>query len=168
MLQHVLTPRRIERRRSASAGSEEDAIRRALCCHRDSDPVVSSRRAPAQRCRRVRLRAGDARATGGDPAGDEPGVTCELIDRAGRARRQRRARCASGLAPAGGGVPGHPVFLARSLWPELESLRGDTGARQLFAVHPEWLHEVDVEGEPAGDVDTPEDLARAEERTALR
>lgn len=50
--------------------------------------------------------------------------------------------------------PGHPVLLARSVWPELATLTGDTGARPLLAAHPEWLAEVDVDGDAPPDVDT--------------
>ena len=58
----------------------------------------------------------------------------------------------------GRGVPGHPVFLARRIWPDIEELRGDQGARALLDAHPEWLLEVAVAGEEAPhDVDTWED-----------
>jgi CTP:molybdopterin cytidylyltransferase MocA len=57
-------------------------------------------------------------------------------------------------------VPGHPVLLARGLWPRLEELRGDTGARELFAAHPEWLCEVEVDEEPPVDLDHFEDYLR--------
>jgi CTP:molybdopterin cytidylyltransferase MocA len=58
------------------------------------------------------------------------------------------------------GRPAHPTLLARSIWPDLARLRGDAGARQLIRTHPEWRHVVEVGGDPPGDVDTPEDLAR--------
>jgi len=151
-------------------GPEEDAIRRALVLppRVPTRVVVVADDAPAQSASlRAGLRAVDSRATRAAVLlGDQPGVTSELIDRVGAALAVSGAPAARPvwLDAAGRRVPGHPVFLARSLWPELESLRGDTGARQLFAAHPEWLHEVSVAGEPIGDVDTPEDLARARER----
>jgi xanthine dehydrogenase accessory factor len=176
MLQHVLT--------AAAAsnvdeivlvlGADEEAIRRALVLPAQipTRVVVVAGEAPAQSVSlRAGLRAVDARATrAAILLGDEPGVTDELIDRVGAALADSGARAARPLwrDATGRCVPGHPVFLSRSIWPELESLRGDTGARQLFEAHPEWLHEVHVEGEPVGDVDTPEDLARADERAALR
>jgi CTP:molybdopterin cytidylyltransferase MocA len=111
------------------------------------------------------LRAADPRA---DVAvvllGDQPGVAAALIDRL-------VAEFAAGSAPAlrpvwrdaqGRAVPGHPVLLARSLWGAALELRGDAGARQLFGAHPEWLRELQLPGEPPADLDTPEDLARAE------
>ena len=62
----------------------------------------------------------------------------------------------------GGGlpVPGHPVVLARRIWPEVEKLRGDRGARAVLSAHPDWLLEVPVEGDPPDDVDTWEDYRR--------
>lgn len=41
-----------------------------------------------------------------------------------------------------GGVPGHPVLIGRSWWPQVEELaRGDRGARALFAVERHLLVE---------------------------
>lgn len=59
-----------------------------------------------------------------------------------------------------GGRPGHPVLLDRSVWPEVDAVRGDIGARDLLAHHPEWVVEVEVEGEVPPDVDTWEDYER--------
>ena len=36
-----------------------------------------------------------------------------------------------------GGRPGHPVLLARRVWPELRADRGDRGARDLIARRPD-------------------------------
>jgi xanthine dehydrogenase accessory factor len=176
MLQHVL-----DAAAAASVGEivlvlgpEQDAIRHALVLPTGipTRVVVVSGEAPAQSVSlRAGLRAVDPRAALAVVLlGDEPGVTSELIEQVGAGLAGSGAPAARPVwrDAAGRRVPGHPVFLARSLWPELESLRGDTGARQLFAAHPEWLHEVDVEGEPVGDVDTPEDLARAGERAEPR
>jgi molybdenum cofactor cytidylyltransferase len=63
-------------------------------------------------------------------------------------------------------VPGHPVFVARTLWPQVEALRGDEGARALFAAHPEWLLEVEIDAEPPPDIDTWQDYERALRRSA--
>ncbi len=52
-----------------------------------------------------------------------------------------------------------PVLLDRSLWPEVMSLDGDRGARQVFQERPELLDTVPAAGRP-DDVDTPEDYAR--------
>ncbi len=53
------------------------------------------------------------------------------------------------------------MILARLIWPEVDKLRGDQGARGLFAAHPEWLVEIPVEGGPAADIDTWDDYQGA-------
>ncbi len=55
------------------------------------------------------------------------------------------------------GRPGHPVVIARELFPEIVSLRGDAGARDLLMAHGA----VEVECGALSrddDVDTPDDL----------
>ncbi len=52
-----------------------------------------------------------------------------------------------------------PVVLSRELWPELEALQGDAGARQVLDGHPELLDVVPAGGRP-DDVDTPGDYAK--------
>ena len=51
-----------------------------------------------------------------------------------------------------GGRPGHPKLFDRRLLPDLLGLAGDTGARDLVAAHPEWVHRVEV-GDLASDAD---------------
>jgi len=88
--------------------------------------------------------------------GDQPGVAAPLIDTVAAAffdsgacvvrpvYREADGRC----------VPGHPVFWARRVWPEVEALRGDRGGRALLALHPEWLLEIPFEGDAPHDIDT--------------
>jgi molybdenum cofactor cytidylyltransferase len=52
-----------------------------------------------------------------------------------------------------------PVVLARELWDELLSLKGDAGAKQVLQGHPELLDMVPAPGRP-DDIDTPEDYAK--------
>ena len=52
-----------------------------------------------------------------------------------------------------------PVVLSRELWPELETLEGDSGARQLLDRHPELLDVVPAQGRP-DDIDTADDYAK--------
>jgi len=65
-----------------------------------------------------------------------------------------------------GGKPGHPVALGRAVWEAVEALRGDAGARDLLAEHPEWIVHADVEGAPPPDLDTEEDYRRLSTRRA--
>jgi len=52
-----------------------------------------------------------------------------------------------------------PVVLSRELWPDLETLEGDSGARQILDAHPELLDIVPAAGRP-DDIDTPDDYAK--------
>jgi molybdenum cofactor cytidylyltransferase len=91
--------------------------------------------------------------------GDQPEVRAEAL---------RAVIAAAGDAPvvraSYGGVPGHPVLLARSLWPELARGRGDAGARGLIAARGERPALVEVGGSAPADIDTPDDYARLRAR----
>jgi molybdenum cofactor cytidylyltransferase len=52
---------------------------------------------------------------------------------------------------------GHPVLLDRRIWPEVEAVRGDAGARDLLAAHPKWIVAAEVPADPPPDLDTWED-----------
>ncbi len=102
--------------------------------------------------------------------GDQPQIIADLIDRMAAAFRSANRPFVRPVysGPDGRRVPGHPVFLARRIWPEVEKLSGDQGARALLAAHRDWLLEVSLEGAPLGDIDTWEDYLRAvEDRQAL-
>lgn len=58
------------------------------------------------------------------------------------------------------GAPGHPVVLARRVWPTVDALRGDQGARAVMAAHPEWLTSIRLRGDTPTDIDTPADYER--------
>ena len=120
---------------------------------------------------RLGLRSADPRASAAAILlGDQPRVTGPLIDRVvaaflgAGAPVVRPVYCGSHQR----GVPGHPVLVDRRIWPEVETLRGDEGMRGLLARKPEWLLEVPVEGEPPGDVDTPEDYRSAAAASVTR
>jgi CTP:molybdopterin cytidylyltransferase MocA len=90
--------------------------------------------------------------------GDQPLVSGRAVARVVQAWR-------SGAGPVVtatyGGRPGHPKLFDRRLRPDLLRLTGDTGARDLVAAHPEWVHRVEVGdlGSDA-DVDVEADLER--------
>jgi len=91
--------------------------------------------------------------------GDQPGVDAKLINRVIEAFAAADQPLARPVFDTGTRqVPGHPVVIARSLWPELASLKGDEGARALIAGRPDSVLEVPIEGEAPADIDTMEDF----------
>ena len=110
----------------------------------------------------LRSAAADSRASA-VLLGDQPFVTAELIDKIAAAFEAGDAPIARPVYVAANGdvVPGHPVFIARRIWPDVERLKGDEGARALLAAHPDWLQEVRMAGAPAADIDTQADYQRA-------
>jgi len=88
---------------------------------------------------------------------DQPLVAAEAY------RRVKAVSDDSGIVvPTYGGQPGNPVKLARSLWPEAMTLRGDTGARALM--RDRVVGRVDcTDTGSAADVDTLEDLERLQQ-----
>jgi molybdenum cofactor cytidylyltransferase len=95
--------------------------------------------------------------------GDQPGVTSGLIDAV-------VAAFVAGGGPIvrpvwtradGAAHPGHPVVLARSVWPALAGVTGDHGARAVLAAHPEWVRELAMPGAPLADIDDRADYRRA-------
>jgi molybdenum cofactor cytidylyltransferase len=91
--------------------------------------------------------------------GDMPKVAAGEIDRLIAAFNpvEGRAIC----VPTRRGKRGNPVLLASRLFPELSSVSGDIGARDLIAAHPELVAEVEMEGDGIlTDIDTPQALAR--------
>jgi len=91
--------------------------------------------------------------------GDQPGVDAKLINRVIDAFATADQPLARPVFDTGTRhVPGHPVVIARSLWPELATLKGDEGARGLIAGRPDSVLEVPMEGEPPADIDTMEEF----------
>ena len=91
--------------------------------------------------------------------GDQPLVTPAVVERLVAAWR---AGAGPVVSAAYGGRPGHPKLFDGRLLDDLARLGGDTGARELLAAHPEWVHPVEVG--PLGadlDVDDQAGLARA-------
>jgi molybdenum cofactor cytidylyltransferase len=90
--------------------------------------------------------------------GDQPLVSGRAVARLVDAWR---AGAGPVVTAAYHGRPGNPKLFDRRLLPELLSLDGDTGARDLVAAHPEWVHQAEVGdlGSDA-DVDVEADLER--------
>jgi molybdenum cofactor cytidylyltransferase len=85
---------------------------------------------------------------------DQPGVSSQvvlaLIEAFGTTRKQIvRAAYRDGPGPA---------LLSREIYAEAGHLYGDVGARVLMASHPEWVHDVSIDADLPGDIDTPADL----------
>ena len=90
--------------------------------------------------------------------GDQPLVPGRAVARVVEAWR---AGAGPVVTATYGGRPGHPKLFDRRLLPDLLSLGGDAGARDLVAAHPEWVHRVEAGdlGSDA-DVDVEADLER--------
>jgi molybdenum cofactor cytidylyltransferase len=58
------------------------------------------------------------------------------------------------------GQSGHPVLVSRTIFPEIEVLRGDKGVWKLLEAHPEWIQEIPLDLAPPGDINRLEDYAR--------
>jgi CTP:molybdopterin cytidylyltransferase MocA len=147
-------------------GAQAEAVRAALAlpAERPLCVTVNDRWAEGQSTSlHAGLAALDARA---DAAaillGDQPGIDSALIDAVAAAFVAAGAAAARPVyrSETGQRIPGHPVFLHRRLWPALETLRGDAGARTVLAEHPEWVLDVPVAGPPPVDIDTPADYER--------
>lgn len=83
--------------------------------------------------------------------GDQPGVEPSVVS-----RLLELWRCGAPLAlPVHDGRAGHPVLFDRSLFPELRTLQGDSGAREVIRRH--WEEAATVSARPLWDIDTPAD-----------
>lgn len=89
---------------------------------------------------------------------DQPGVTAALID---ALVERQRATGASAVICAHEGRRSPPTLIHRTLWPVLETLHGDVGAREVLAGrHGVMLLEVGEDLGHLDDIDAREDLAR--------
>lgn len=92
---------------------------------------------------------------------DQPFVGPDIIDALIRRYRETGKPI---VHPISGGRRVNPVLLDRSLFGEIEKLTGDMGARQLVDRRPDLVATIDVpEATRFMDIDTREDLKRAEE-----
>jgi len=90
--------------------------------------------------------------------GDQPNVTAALLDALVAAQRSSGAPA---VVCAQDGRRSPPTLLHRDLWQEVDGLRGDTGAREVLAHHPDVaVFEVADILARLDDVDTPADRER--------
>jgi molybdenum cofactor cytidylyltransferase len=89
--------------------------------------------------------------------GDQPGIAPNAVRAVVDAYEESGGPV---VQAAYGRRAGHPVLLDRRVWPELEALEGDVGARDILSLHPEWVTTVEVGGDVPEDVDTWEDYRR--------
>ncbi|HEU4569525.1 MAG TPA: nucleotidyltransferase family protein [Gemmatimonadales bacterium] len=94
---------------------------------------------------------------------DQPRVPLAAVERVVEAWRAGAGPVVRPAYAADGGAPGHPVIVARTAWPLASGLSGDLGLGPLLTERPELVTTVAVEGANP-DIDTPEDLARLDER----
>lgn len=90
--------------------------------------------------------------------GDQPRVTARLID---ALIARARLTAAAAVVSSWNGRRSPPTLLRRELWPTLEGIAGDVGAREILAGRDD-VDELDVTAELGSleDVDRPSDLAR--------
>ncbi len=108
------------------------------------------------------LRAADPRSDGFlIVLGDQPFVQSATINTLIERRNGSQAKI---LIPTYGGARGNPVLLDRSLSEDVQSITGDQGCRAIFGHHTRGILEVPVD-DPGilVDLDTPEQITRAEE-----
>lgn len=91
--------------------------------------------------------------------GDQPLVGSRAVAALLRTWRREGSRPAVAMSADGKTRWTPPVVLSRELWPELEELDGDAGARPLLDAHPELLDVVPAGGR-SDDIDTPGDYAK--------
>ena len=91
--------------------------------------------------------------------GDMPFVPAVVINRLIESFDPAAGRAI--CVPVYGGRRGHPVLWARRFFAEMLALQGDSGAKQLMALHGDLVYEVEVGDEAIHiDIDTQEDLSR--------
>jgi molybdenum cofactor cytidylyltransferase len=92
---------------------------------------------------------------------DQPGINPDLIDRLIERHRRTGALI---VAPRFQNMRGNPVLWDRSLFAELQTLRGDVGGREILRQHWRDINWVELNSEEElTDTDTPEEYQRLKE-----
>jgi len=95
--------------------------------------------------------------------GDMPGLSASIINLL--LRRSEESPC-SLAAITSKGRRSHPVIIRRPFFPDLHGLRGDEGARALFAKHADKVCLVEPEGDyDDRDIDTKDDYLALKKET---
>lgn len=89
--------------------------------------------------------------------GDQPRIRPAVIDDVVRKWESTRGPVVRTLYR---GRPGHPVVLDREVWSDVMAERGDRGARDVLAEHPEWIVSLERDEDAPLDIDTREDYER--------
>lgn len=165
LLQHVID--------AANASSVDDVV--LVLGHRPADVLAAVRLGRARATvnaaydegQSTSLRRGVSAAATSDAVvillGDQPRVSAHLIDAV--LERHRRSG-APAVICAWDGRRSPPTLLHRSLWPRLEALSGDVGAREILAgCDPVAVVEVTPDLGSLDDVDRPADLERVARAT---
>jgi molybdenum cofactor cytidylyltransferase len=89
--------------------------------------------------------------------GDMPEISSSLIDRmiAAFSPADGRSICVAVHEHR----RGNPVLWSRRFFPEIESLNGDVGARELITAHEDVVCDIEADGAVLRDIDTPDALA---------
>jgi len=87
---------------------------------------------------------------------DHPRVALATVD-AVLASLRSGARIA---VPSWSNRRGHPAGFARETWPALHAAPADRGAREVLALHPEWIEHVPGDAGCVAGVNTPDDYER--------
>lgn len=90
--------------------------------------------------------------------GDQPLIGPAVLDSLIAAYRETAAPV---VQPSYDGQRGNPVLIARALFPELLTITGDQGARNVIRAHAAEVHAIPIPGTtPTDDLDTEEDYQR--------
>lgn len=95
---------------------------------------------------------------------DQPFLSAAVIDRIIEAFHRAKSQGLEPIVlPCHQGRKGAPALFDRRYFPELCSLTGEQGGRELMELHPSRIIRVELESErPLLDVDTPEELLNLE------
>ena len=141
-------------------GHEADRIQTALAPHLDGVRVVVNPDHAAGLSTSMRAGIG-VLASSADAAivllGDQPEVGSDLILALAGAFRASDAPI---VMPSYGGRPSNPILIARQLFPALEAVTGDRGARDVVLAHWDEVGFVPFpDRAPPDDIDTEDDYA---------